>query len=159
MIVQERQAPQDYFLTLLQTVIGQALDAAGYYLEQTPLQWAGGKYRFAKAFEDGCCGLIDFQVLVHSDNAWSSSQPSRFCVNLGQSGNGAASASDERRLSTRSLGQLVVRDFGVKILPAEDHWWSYHDTDSLAQALAEAGHLIVGYGIPWLAGELLPPSG
>ena len=157
--MQERQAPQDYFLTLLQTVTGQALDAAGYYLQQTPLQWAGGRFRFAKAFDDDCYGLIDFQVLVYSDTAWSLGQPSRFNVQLGRSGNRTPSDSDERRLSTRSLGQLVVRDFGVKILPAEDHWWSYHDTDSLAQALAEAGHLIVGYGIPWLAGELSPPSG
>ena len=50
----------------------------------------------------------------------------------------------------------MVEDFGVKILPAADHWWSYSDTDSLGKALAEAGHLVVGYGLPWLAGELIP---
>ncbi len=158
MILGERQASQDYFLSLLQTVIGQALDAAGYTLEQAPLQWAGGRYRFVKALEDGSLGLIEFQVLVYSDNAWSRDQPSRFNVQLGRSDLRGAGKYDADRFSTRNLSQLVVRDFGVKILPAEDHWWRYHDTDSLAGALAEAGHLIVGYGMPWLAGELLPPS-
>ena len=158
MILQERRASQDYFLGLLQTVIGQALDAAGYNLERTPLQWAGGRYCFVKALEDGCSGLIEFQVLVYSDNAWSRDQPSRFNVRLGRSGLRGAGEFDADRFSIRNLGQLLVRDFGVKILPSEDHWWSYHDTDSLAGALAEAGYLIVGYGMPWLAGELLPPS-
>lgn len=156
--MQERQAPQEHFLSLLQTVIGQALDAAGYYLEQRPLQWAGGKYRFVKALEDGSCGLIDFQVLVYSDNAWSMGHPSRFNIRLGRSNMTPAGKASDSRFSARSLSQLVVKDFGVKILPAEDHWWSYRDTDSLAQALAEAGRLIVGYGIPWLDGQLLPPS-
>lgn len=158
MILQERQASQDYFLTLLQTVIGQALDAAGYTLEQRPLQWAGGRYRFVKALEDGCTGLIEFQVLVYSDNAWSQDQPSRFNVQLGRTGLRGGGKNGADRFSIRSLSQLVVRDFGVKILPGQDHWWRYHDTNSLAGALAEAGHLIVGYGMPWLAGELSPPS-
>jgi hypothetical protein len=57
------------------------------------------------------------------------------------------------------LSELVVGDFGVNILPSADHWWTYSDTDSLGHALAEAGHLAVGYGMPWLAGELEPPSG
>jgi len=157
-ILGERQASQDYFLSLLQTVLGQALDAAGYNLERKPLQWAGGRYRFVKAFEDGCTGLIEFQVLVYSDNAWSGEQPSRFNVQLGRTGSRGAEQNDADRFSIRNLSQLVVRDFGVKILPAEDHWWKYHNTDSLAGALAEAGHLIVGYGMPWLAGELSPPS-
>jgi hypothetical protein len=53
---------------------------------------------------------------------------------------------------------LVVEDFGVNILPSADHWWEFRDTDSLGKTLAESGHLAVGYGIPWLAGELKPPS-
>ena len=28
----------------------------------------------------------------------------------------------------------------------------------LLAALAEAGHLIIGYGMPWLSGDLLPPN-
>jgi hypothetical protein len=58
----------------------------------------------------------------------------------------------------RSLSALVVTDFAVTILPNADHWWTYKDTQGLGKALAEAGHLTIGYGIPWLAGELLPPS-
>lgn len=59
----------------------------------------------------------------------------------------------------RALSRLVVEDFGVAILPSADHWWAFSGTEQLGRALAEAGHLIVGYGLPWLAGELAPPSG
>lgn len=152
--MQERQAAQDYFLALLQTVIGQALGAAGYTLEQNPMQWAGGRYRFAKALEGGGAALIEFQALVYSDTAWSGGQDSRFQVQIGRFVKRGASAD----FAPRSLSRLILRDFGVQILPSEDHWWRYRDTDSLARALAEAGHLIVGYGLPWLAGELSPPS-
>ena len=62
-MLQERQAQQDYFRTLLRTVVGQAFDAAGYQIQIAPLQWAGGKYRFIKAFENGWFGLIDFKCL------------------------------------------------------------------------------------------------
>ncbi len=153
-MMQERQAAQDYFRTLLRTVMGQAFTAAGYQFHEAPLQWAGGKYRFVKAFDDGSFGLIDFQVLVYNDTMWSSGAPSRFRVQLTRSPDLSERAAGNR---TRGLSQLVVEDFGVKILPEADHWWVYRDTDSLGKALAEAGHLIVGYGIPWLAGSLSPP--
>jgi hypothetical protein len=157
-MVQERQAGQDYFRTLLQTVVGQAFSAAGYQLQDTPLQWAGGKYRFLKGFQDSFFGLIDFQVLVYSDTMWSAGTPSRFKVQLTRSCDPHGLASDKPGCATRGLSQLVVEDFAVVILPAADHWWTFRDTDSLGTALAEAGHLIVGYGIPWLAGELVPPA-
>lgn len=151
-MVQGRQAGQEYFRALLRTVIGQAFDAAGYQLRRAPLQWAGGKYRFVKVFADGSQACIDFQVLVYSETEWSSGGSSRFTVTLGRTAN------CDSQVVARSLSQLVVEDFGVGILPSSDYWWSYRDTDSLAQGLAEAGHLIVGYGMPWLAGELEPPS-
>ena len=157
-MVQERQAGQDYFRTLLRTVVGQAFSAAGYHLQDAPLQWAGGKYRFAKAFPAGCFGLIDFQVLVYSDTMWSAGAPSRFKVQLTRSRDRHGLASDQAGYVTRGLSQLVVEDFGVAILPRADHWWTFHDTESLGAALAEAGHLVVGYGMPWLAGELVPPA-
>ena len=147
-----RQEGQAYFGALLQTVVGQAFAAAGYQREDSPLQAAGGRFRYVKDFPDGGRGVIDFQVLVYSDSMWSSGAPSRFRVQLTRS-----SAQDGALV--RSLSRLVVEDFGVNILPAADHWWSYSDTDSLGKALAEAGHLIVGYGLPWLAGELSPPEG
>lgn len=157
-MVQERQAGQDYFRALLQTVLGQALSAAGYQLQEAPLQWAGGKYRFAKAFPDGFTGLIDFQVLVYSDTMWSAGAPSRFHVQLTRARDTHGLASDSSAHVTRGLSQLVVEDFRVAILPTADHWWRFHDTATLGAALAEAGHLLVGYGIPWLAGELIPPA-
>lgn len=146
----ERQSGQAYFGTLLQTVVGQAFAAAGYHLAQSPLQSAGGRFRYVKDFGDGANGAIDFQVLVYSDSMWSSGAPSRFRVQLTRSPGARGGA------IVRSLSRLVVEDFGVNILPAADHWWSYSDTDSLGKALAEAGHLIVGYGMPWLSGELSP---
>lgn len=154
--MQERQAAQDYFRALLRTVVGQAFAAAGYHFAEEPLQSAGGRYRFAKTFADGGLGWIDFQVLVISDTVWSGGAPSRFRVGLTRWLKLAAGQPD-RRVS-RGLAELVVLDFGVNILPSADHWWSYRDTDSLGKALAEAGHLIVGYGIPWLSGVLLPPG-
>ena len=50
-----------------------------------------------------------------------------------------------------------MTDFDVPILPSAEHWWDWRDSVGLGAALAEAGHLLVGYGIPWLAGELEPP--
>ena len=157
-MVQERQASQDYFRTLLRTVTGQAFTAADYHFQESPLQWVGGKYRYLKSFEDGLFGLIDFQVLVYSDTMWSADAPSRFSVQLTRSPDNKGMQRGHTSYDSRRLSQLIVEDFGVKILPDADHWWAYHDTDSLGQALAEAGHLIVGYGMPWLAGELLPPT-
>lgn len=155
-MAQERQARQDYFKALLQTVVGQAFNAAGYQLQDAPMQWAGGKYRYARALPDGCFGLIDFQVLVYSDNMWSAGAPSRFKVQLTRARDRHGAAGSGAGHVTRGLSQLVVADFGVGILPSADHWWSFHDTESLGSALAEAGHLVVGYGIPWLARELIP---
>ena len=157
-MAQERQARQDYFQTLLRTVVGQAFGAAGYEFQTAPIQWAGGKYRFAKALSDGFFGLIDFQVLVSSDSMWSTGAPSRFKVQLTRSRDRQGQARAEAGYVTRGLSQLVVEDFSIAILPAADHWWTFVDTESLGKALAEAGHLIVGYGMPWLAGELTPPA-
>ena len=128
---------------------------AGYRLQENPYQRAGGKYRFLKGFDEGDFGLIDFQALVYSDTMWSAGAPSRFKVQLTRSPDRHGLASGG---VTRGLSQLVVEDFAVAILPAADHWWAFQDTDSLGAALAEAGHLIVGYGMPWLAGDLLPPG-
>ncbi|HEX2620688.1 MAG TPA: hypothetical protein VHL11_11080 [Phototrophicaceae bacterium] len=139
--------PQSYFRTLLLTVVSQAFTAAGYLLEENPMQQAGGLYRFQKSLEDGKTATIEFQHLVYHDSEWSSGVPSRFRINL--------SRSDGLR---RDLSALVVEDFGVAILPSGKHWWMYRDTNSLGQALAEAGRLVIGYGMPWLAGDLHPDA-
>jgi hypothetical protein len=144
-----RQDPQEFFRTLLITVVGQAYSAAGYQLQETPIQWTGGLYRFEKTFDsgsaDGLTAVIEYQHLAYHDTEWSSGMPSRFRVNL--------SRSDGLR---RDLSALVVEDFGVAILPSASHWWNYRDTQSLGNALAEAGHLVIGYGMPWLSGDLTP---
>lgn len=136
--------PQAYFRVLLTTVVGQAFSAAGYQLQDQPMQWAGGQYRFTQR---ELTTAIQFQHLLYRDTEWSSGQASRFRVILIRSDG-----------SQRDLSALVVEDFGVAILPSARHWWMYRNTQELGHALAEAGHLIIGYGMPWLSGDLIPPE-
>ncbi|MGQ9889163.1 MAG: hypothetical protein ACUVSX_11835 [Aggregatilineales bacterium] len=155
MTTDARQSLTDYFRALLLTVVGQAFAAAGYHLEERPAQWAGGLFRFTADLGSGVRGGIAFQLLAYTDTEWSSASPSRFTVTLSRRAPpGAALPSAERALS-----RLVVDDFGVAILPSADHWWLFSGTEELGRALAEAGYLTVGYGLPWLSGDLLPPSG
>lgn len=153
---EERQSLQSYFQTLLHTVMGQALNAAGYHLLEEPMKHIGGRFRYAKPLASGLTAYIEFQVLVYNDNEWVAGQPSRFTVNLYRSDKAGGRKSNHPEYANRSLSALVVDDFGVDILPSANHWWQFRDTDSLGNALAEAGHLIIGYGIQWLAGELTP---
>lgn len=154
---QDQQTPQEYFRLILLTVVGQAFTAAGYELEEKPVQWAGGQFRFVKPLDNGLYGFIEYQLLAYTDTEWAARQPSRFRVTLTRSDQTAAQApSKHPRYARRTLSALVVEDFGVAILPSTDHWWEFSDTESLGRALAEAGHLAVGYGMPWLAGELSP---
>jgi hypothetical protein len=154
------QSPHEYFRLILLTVVGQAFGAAGYVLEDRPVQQAGGLFRFTKTLDGGLYGFIEFQVLNYIDSQWSSGAPSRFRVNLVRSDQpSAAATSHHARYARRTLSALVVDDFGVGILPSGDHWWAFASTEQLGKALAEAGHLVVGYGMPWLSGDLIPPSG
>lgn len=151
--------PVAYFRLLLLTVVGQAFTAAGYTLEDNPVQQAGGRFRFSKPLPGGLYGFIEFQLLVYASNEWVSGLPSRFRVMLIRSDQPAPyAASDHPQAAQRTLSALVVEDFGVSILPDADHWWTFRGTDEAGRALAEAGYLVVGYGMPWLAGELEPPS-
>jgi len=147
---EERQSLQGYFRTLMHTVLGQALTAAGYHLLEEPMKWIGGRFRYTKVLDAGQRAYLEFQVLVYNDNAWTGKQPSRFTINL------IRDDPNRKQVKRRSLSQLVVRDFGVNILPDADYWWSFSNIDSLGKALAEAGHLLVAYGLPWLAGDLQP---
>jgi hypothetical protein len=153
------QTPQEYFRVLLITVIGQAFTAAGYMLEERPVQWAGGLFRFVKPLENDLNGFIEFQLLAYADTMWAARQPSRFKVALTRSDQpNPVAVSKHPDFVQRDLSALVVEDFGVAILPFVEHWWTFRNTDELGKALAEAGHLIIGYGIPWLSGDLVPPS-
>jgi hypothetical protein len=151
-----RKPLQDYFQKTLDTVMGQALNAAGYTLLDEPMKWLGGRFRYAKPLDDDFTAYIEFQVLVYNNNAWVAGQPSRFQVHLIRSNKPGGRVSQHARYIRRNLSALVVDDFDVAILPSANHWWQFDDQQTLGQALVEAGQLIVGYGLPWLAGELSP---
>lgn len=153
---EERQSLQDYFRVIMHTVIGQAFLAADYELLNEPMKWLGGRFRYAKSLSNGLTAYIEFQVLVYNDTAYTGKQASRFTVNIYRSDKAGGKQSQHPQYIHRSLSQLVVTDFGVTILPDADYWWQFNDTDSLGKALAEAGHLIIGYAIPYLAGDLEP---
>ena len=135
--IDRAQSPQEYFRLILLTVVGQAFGAAGYMLDERPTQWAGGLFRFVNPSDEGQ-HVIEFQLLAYTED-----MPSRFRVSL--------SRADGAR---RTLSALVVDDFDVPILPSADHWWQFRDVTELGKALAEAGHLAVGYAMPWLSGDL-----
>lgn len=156
--MEERQSLQDYFRTLMHTVMGQAFAAAGYELRHEPVKWLGGRFRYSKDLGKGFTAYIEFQVLVYNDTAWTGGQASRFNVMLYTSEVAGGKPSRHANAVNRSLSQLVVTDFAVPILPDADYWWQFTDTESLGNSLAEAGHLIIGYGIQWLAGELKPDA-
>lgn len=155
----EGQSAQEVFRTILMTVVGQAYRAAGYELEERPLQWAGGLFRFSKSFEDGLYGFIAYQLLAYVDTEWAARNPSRFKVTLIRSDrDNATLPSDSPHYVKRDLSALVVEDFGVPIVPSAAYWWTFNDMDELGKGLAEAGHLVVGYGMPYLSRELTPPN-
>lgn len=146
------RAQQEFFGLTLQTVVGQAYAAAGYELEDNAIQMAGGQFRFRKQFDDGLYGFIAYQHLPYPDP-----MPSRFRITLVRTNLlNPTLMSRHPRFDRRTLSMLVVQDFGVHILPAADYWWQYNGVTELGNALAEAGHLVAGFGIPWLAGELTP---
>lgn len=153
------QSPQEYFRLLLLTVVGQAFTAAGYTLQERPAQWAGGLFRFSKLLDEGLTAFIEYQLLAYIDTAWASRNPSRFRVTLTRTDQPAPGLPSNRpEFIQRDLGTLVTQDFAVAILPEADYWWTFSNTDELGKALAESGHLVIGFGMPWLSGELQPPS-
>jgi len=103
-------------------------------------------------------GVIEYQLLAYTDTQWASGMPSRFKVTLIRADNAGGMPSDHADYARRDLSALVVQDFGVAVLPSADHWWTFKTQDELSKGVAEAGHLSIGYGIPWLAGELLPDN-
>ena len=164
------QSPQEYFRLLLLTAVGQAFTAAGYTLEERPAQWAGGLFRFARpislgsenalAGEVALTGFIEYQLLAYTDTMWVSRNPSRFRVTLTRTDQSAPRLpSTHPAFIQRDLSTLVVEDFNIAILPNPDYWWTFTNTDELGRAFAESGHLVIGFGMPWLSGELASPSG
>jgi hypothetical protein len=148
---------QETFKSTLMTVVGQAYEAAGYQLEDLSVQQASGQFRFKKPLDDDLNGFIEYQLLHYVDSEWAAGMPSRFRVTLTRTDQtNPRSKSDHPAYAQRDLGTLVVEDFGVGILPSGNHWWQFKNMDQLGKTLAEAGHLVIGYGIPWLGGDLEP---
>lgn len=148
----------------LDLVLGQALQAAGYIRNMNDIQENMGKFVYLKAPETekeprGKPHLyIEFQNLTYISSEWAPNAASRFTVFLGRQDDEDSQGKSPVESSTRCmLSELVVREFSVSILPTETHWWLYQEPTEMCQALSEAGHLLVGYGIPWLAEELKPP--
>jgi hypothetical protein len=151
------QTPQESFRLILLTVMGQALAAAGYTLEERPAQWAGGMFRFKRQMAGGLTAFIEFQLLAYVATDFAEHKPSRFRVTLTRSDPPTPTAESRSGVyARRTLSALVVEDFGVAILPDADYWWTFTDMTTLGKTLAEAGHLLIGFGVPWLAGDLNP---
>jgi len=147
LLLPERQNQHDYFRTIMTTVLGQALHAADYTLVEQPYKWLAGHYQWRKSPDQGAV-VIAFQLLAYTDTSHAPSTPSHFRISLTR----------PAPPSTRTLSALVVEDFGVAILPSADHWWTFRNTTELGQTLTEAGYLLIGYGLPWLAGETPPQT-
>ncbi|MGQ9907548.1 MAG: hypothetical protein ACUVS2_01815 [Candidatus Flexifilum sp.] len=151
-------SPQEQFRLILLTVVGQAFERAGYRLDETPTIWAGGLFRFRTTLRggpyDGLHAFIEFQFLHYIEG-----RPALFRVHLIRTDRADPSQPTSHPDAVRRLlTELVVRDFGVPIVPSAEHWWSYRDIHEMGRALGEAGSLAIGYGMPWLDGSLLPPA-
>jgi hypothetical protein len=156
----DKRTAADHFRMILETVLGQVFAATGYTLEESPVKQAGGLFRYRKALAGGLYAFIEFQMLYLPSSEWSAAVKSRFRVTLIRSDQPDAQLpSAHPQAARKTLSALIVNDFGVAILPNADYWWMFDNTESLGKALAEAGHLIIAYGVQWLAGELTPPSG
>jgi len=153
-MIPNSDSPQDYFRLILTTVVSGAYTAAGYLLDENPTQWAGGMFRYGKQLDSGdYAGMytaIDYQHLHYSEGDFG-----RFRVTLARSDQASGKLSRHPHSVRRLLSALVVEDFGVQVLRSPDHWWEYRNVTEMGDALGEAGHLVIGFGLPWLSGDLM----
>jgi hypothetical protein len=143
--------PQAFFGQMVETVAGQAFATAGYKLQDNPIHQMRGLFRYRKALDDGLSAYIEFQLLYYQGGR------SRFHVNLLRNTGVDARANPNDPASIDvSLATLLWEDFGVRQLSSADHWWQFSSPQELGHAIAEAGKLVFGFGIPWLEGTLTP---
>lgn len=144
--------PQDSFGQLLQMVVGEAFTAAGYKLQNNPTHQSRGLFRFQKALDDDISAYIEFQLLYYPGGG-----PSRFRVNLlrNRGPDARITSNDDKRVEI-ALTKLLWEDFDVQQLSGPDHWWLFNNSYDLGHAIAEAGKLIIGFGMPWVEGTLKP---
>lgn len=149
-------SPHERFRLVLLAVVSPAYHAAGYELDHRPAHWSGGLFRFVKPFEDGeyagMQGVIEYQHQTDPEADYVGT----FRISLARTGQPGRTPGVNHKPVRRSLSALVVEDFRVRILPIEEYWWEYHTVTELGDTLAESGHLTVGYGMPWLSGDLIP---
>src|SRR5258707_152708 len=143
--------PQALFGQILETVAGQAFQAAGYTLQSNPMHQSRGLFRYRKLLSnaDNLSVYIEWQLLYYQGG------PSRFRVNLLRgTGPDARSAGESGEGIETTLTKLVWEGFGVRQLTGPDHWWSFDGPNPLGQTIAQATRLVFGFGIPWLEGTL-----
>lgn len=138
-----------FFKQTLITVVGQALTAAGYGLEESPLQQQRGLIRFRKPLpniHDTAFGFIEWQLL-----AFEQSPVARFQITLIRNNDQDArtQTSFEHR-DEKTLSWIIWHIFNARILPSDDAWWQFRTSDELGHVLAASGRALFGYGVPWL---------
>ncbi len=130
-----------YFKEILLQIVGQALHAAQYELEDSDLTQARGLVRFHKPFPplgENCQLTVSWQLL-----AFAQSPLARFRLELERTHAGSASIK-------HTLSHVIWHIYGSRVLPYEDFWWEFKTGDELPYALSSAGKLLFAYGIPWL---------
>lgn len=139
--------PNVVFQQVLNHVLGQALAAAHYQLEDTPMHHARGLLRYRKQPADNFYTFIEFQNLYHPQ-----SELSRFQINLIRNSQANARAQSDH-LAEQTLPFVIWNVYQAEVLPSAEHWWLYKHPQDLAYELYNAGQLLFGYGVPWLEGE------
>jgi hypothetical protein len=148
--------PQAAFGQSVEAVAGQAFTASGYVLEVAPMQQMRGLYRYHKLLDSGPFSgmytFVEFQLLYYQGGG-----RSRFRVNLLRNESiEARAASNHPSLIDTTLSYLLWHGFGVTQLGGPDYWWQFSNSYELGHAIAEAGRLLFGFGIPYLEGALSP---
>ena len=138
-----------YFKQLLVQVVGQPLAAAGYRLEDAPMQHQRGLLRYKKHLAhlgEDVYGFLEWQLL-----AFEQSRVARFQITL------LRNQGIEPRAKTayihqneQSLAWVMWHVFNARLLPADDSWWDFRTQQELGFALANSGKLLFAYGVPWL---------
>ncbi len=138
-----------HFKQTLITVVGQALSAAGYVLEDSPIQQQRGLIRFQKPLPrlgHDIVGFIEWQLL-----AFEQSPVAQFQVSLLRNrGHDARAKTNYDHRDEKTLSWIMWHVFNAQLMPSDDAWWDFKTSHELGHALAAAGRTVFGYGIPWL---------
>ena len=139
------ERPPQFFGKTVLTVVGQALEAAGYIFQSYPLFTDHGLFRFRKDLDERVSLCVEFQFLSYPGG------PARFRVNLlrQRTIDGRSRPTSEEK----TLCRLLWDEFGVQQLGRRDYWWTFTSQSDLTDTLAEVSKLIFEYAIPWLEGK------